>query len=419
MGRLTKDHQHRLGVFVEKLEKRLQAVGRPFIPEVQDYSLEFLQTFVEEVEAGKYQGGSFLKNSAPHIWKAISEMIVINFPEFHRPITEEDRAKDVRLDKRFTKARFFWDPTYVYDFGVRYDWRHKTAETEIFRKFQDWRLEADNRSSNEARDRRSFKFEWGDTEYDRLYDLALRCLRERNAVQTDTERCVRLIFGLSFFTGRRPWEEVGRISVFRESDPPDDNPDVEHADDWLEVEGIGKKKDEKEASVIIPVFGISSRELVEALVELRMIESGKTWFSLTRDKGSTASSQIIGALGYQWRKFSDSEVEPCFERSLAAGYNFDHNASKNSGVAQFNAYDLRRLYVSFAFHRYCEFCRDNGIRVPEDPIDYAAMILGHSTEGVSEQHTITYTLFRYRGGEELNPAGVTNERFTKRQLAPC
>ena len=419
MGRLTKDHQRRLDAFIATLDERLTGLGRPFIPEVSDQTLAFLQSFIDEIEEGKYQAGSFLKNSAPHIWKAISQTIILRFPDHHRPITDKDREEDLRLDPKLSKARFFWDPTFVFDFAVRFDWRSKSKQTDAFYKLREWRTTADNRSSAEAKDRRNFKFDWGDTEYARLYDLAIRCLKDRSVTETDSERCVRLIFALSFFTGRRPWEEVGRISVFREAEPPADDPHVEHADDWLEVEGIGKKSIDGESSLIIPVFGVSSAQLVEGLIELRMIESGKKWFSLTRDKGQTASSRIIGSLGYQWRKFSDNEVEPCFERPLAVGYTFEHNASKNGGEGQFNAYDLRRLYVSYAFFRYCEYCREIGDRVPADPIDYAQDVLGHSKTGISEEHTTTYTLFRYRGADELEPPGKLNTRFSTRQVITC
>jgi hypothetical protein len=420
MGSITKDHQARLTEFINRMDQRNADLGRPFIPELSDMTVEFIQTFVDEVEAGKYKGGSFLKNSAAHIWRQISEAIIIRFPELHRPITKEDWLKDNRLNPKLCKAKYFWDATYVYDFLIRNDWRNRGEETALSVKLSEWRSDATKRSKGEAEDRRNFKFRWGDVEYERLHELAVRCLKDRLVTVTDAERCVQLIFGLSFFTGRRPWEEVGRISVFREAQPPEDHPDVEHADDWLEVEGIGKKSSDDDDVLVIPVFGISSAELVEAMIELRMIESGKSWFSMTRDKSETASSKLSSALEHQWGKFVAEEVEPCFDRCLEAGYTFEHNASKTRGIAKFTAYDLRRLYVSYAFHRYCEYCREDlGIEPPADPTDYAEQILGHQSRGADRTATITYTLFSFVGSGVLPIAGAKNTRFSTRQIVPC
>jgi hypothetical protein len=420
MGRLTKTHRQRLEEFLPKLDKRLEDLGRPFLPEISKMTLEFLQPFVDEIEAGQYAGGSFLKNSSAHIWRSISETIVLRFPDYYRPIVTADREADPRLNKKVTKAHFFWDPAYVLEFAVKYNWLDQRSITETGIKFDAWRRDADQRSADEAQDRVNFKFQWGSVEYERLYELALRCLKDRSATATDTERCVKLIYALSFFTGRRPWEEVGRISVFREVDHPEGDPNwIEHADDWLEVEGIGKKSVEDEISLTIPIFGVSSAELVEALVELRMIQAGKKWFDLTRDKGQTASSRIIGALGYQWRKFREKEVDPCFERPLSMGYTFEHNASKNDGEGLFNAYDLRRLYVSYSFFRYREFCSESGIQAPEDPIAYAQEILGHSKDGLGAAHTQTYTLFSYRDSKPLQVRGAVNTKFSTRQVITC
>jgi hypothetical protein len=101
------------------------------------------------------------------------------------------------------------------------------------------------------------------------------------------------------------------------------------------------------------------------------------------------------------------------------GYTFEHNASKNDGEGLFNAYDLRRLYVSYSFFRYREFCSESGIQAPEDPIAYAQEILGHSKDGLGAAHTQTYTLFSYRDSKPLQVRGAVNTKFSTRQVITC
>ena len=406
MGRLTTLHRQRLDAFLTEMDAILDDLGQPFVPELQDRVVDFLQPFIKDVEDGKIKASSFLKNSYGHFWREISEHIALKFPEEHRPMR---RGEDAR-----TKARFKWDKIYVHDVLLKYDSYTKTELTPTYKIIQEWRTACNERSAAETQHRKGCKVEWGNPEYQALFDLAMRCLQDRGATETDNERCVRLIYALTFFTGRRPWEEVGRISVFREADAPDDEA-AEHADDWLEVEGIGKKSDDADDKLIIPVFNISSLELVEAMIELRMIESSKPWFSLTRDKGATASTDIIGTLGYQWNVLAREKIDPCFERVIANGFNFDHNKSKGKGHSRFNAYDLRRMYCSYGFWRYNEWCVENGFEPWEDAVPWARTYLGH-VESKNEQQTATYLGFKFRGDEDLSQrSGLKANPYSSRE----
>ena len=391
MGRLTKLHRERLDTFLSELDSTLEELGRPFIPEIQSRVIDFMKPFIAEVEEGKIKPSSFLKNTYGHFWREISDLIALKFPGEHRPHPKKTDAR--------TKAFFYWDRIYVHDVCFKYDWRTKTTETPEYARISEWRTECNQRSDAETDTRQGTHFQWGDVEYERLYSLAMECLQDRSADQTDNERCVRLIFALAFFTGRRPWEEIGRISVFREGEPPNTE-DCEHADDWLEVEGIGKKADALGEKITIPVFNISAAELCEALVELRMLESDKSWFSTTREKGANASGNIIGALGYTFSKFCRKRVDPCFERSIANGYNFEHNASKGKGHVRFSAYDLRRMYCSYGYWRQCQWFEENGYVAYEDAIPWARTHLGH-TDTQNQKHTATYLGFYFQGENPL------------------
>ena len=392
MGRLTKLHRERLDTFLHELDGVLEDLGKPFVPEIQERVIEFIKPFIEDVQAEKMKPSSFLKNSYGHFWREISDLIALKFPDLHTPLP-------YKSDNR-TNANFYWDRVFVHDVCFKYNWDTKTTETEEYKTISEWRTECNKRSDAETQTRQEDQFQWGGVEYERLYELALQCLRERSADQTDNERCARLIFALSFFTGRRPWEEVGRISVFREGEAPD-TPDCEHADDWLEVEGIGKKAEGVDETITIPVFNISAAELCDALVELRMIESEKSWFSTTREKGANASGVIIGTLGEPFSKFCRKYVDPCFERSHANGYDFVHNASKGKGHVRFNAYDLRRMYCSYGFWRQCEWFKENGFAPNKNALRWARTYLGH-TERKNDKHTATYLGFYFLGDKPFD-----------------
>ena len=146
-----------------------------------------------------------------------------------------------------------------------------------------------------------------------------------------------------------------------------------------------------------------------------MIESSKPWFSLTREKGASASTDIIGSLGYQWNKFCRERVDACFERSLNSGFNFDHNASKGRGHSRFNAYDLRRMYCSYGFWRYNEWCLENGFQTWEDAVPWAKTYLGHA-DSKTDKHTTTYLGFTFRGDEPLrDQRGLKANPFSTRK----
>ena len=405
MGKMPEIHRAKLDALIADLDRELDDLGRPFVPEIQERVIQFIEPFIDEVESGRIKPSSFLGNTIQNFWREISELIILKFPDEHRPMMKNEDGR--------TKAKFKWDKGYVHDVCFKYDCYTKNEVTPAYKKIYAWRSAKNKRSSDEAKHRTGESFEWGIPEYDKLYELALSCIRKRGTVESDNDRCVRLIYALSFFTGRRPWEEVGRISVFREAEPSEDVIFPEHADDWLEVEGIGKKSNDHDDKLIIPVFNISSAELVEAMIELRMIESSKTWFSMDREQGKALSTKVQGSLQRNWERFRDKEIDPIFERCYSHGFAFEHNRSKGKGAARFNAYDLRRMYCSYGFWRYNQWSVENGYEPWKDPVRWARTYLGH-VESKSNEQTLTYLGFDFKGDDDLrqqsglkpNPMGV-------------
>ena len=233
---------------------------------------------------------------------------------------------------------------------------------------------------------------------------------------TENDRIARLILAVSFFTGRRPWSEVGFLAEFENTDNPvcrDWKVDLktasnyetdfeliekpwepsDWADGWLIFRGNGKrtKKEDKAGWSIpldIPVLGIDPDDLIQALSEIRELERRKLWF---RPELPAHEQTIEPALAFNTTK-ALGEIHTILEPIYAAGHRFP-----DTDGGRFTSYHFRPLYAN---RMAWEMRTATGSNT--DPTVIAKRLLGHF--GGLGKASLAYQSFDFLGDAPIPPA---------------
>lgn len=138
-------------------------------------------------------------------------------------------------------------------------------------------------SQGDAEERQSSLVVWDNNMYRKSADLCRSWIRGQSLDHREDYAVCQIIAGICFFTGRRPWSEVGCKSTFSvaksvEGVPPEDD----WADGWVKVTGLAKKTARQKANgedmVIQPISGVKSYEIVDAYHDLHDRLNWFDWF---------------------------------------------------------------------------------------------------------------------------------------------
>lgn len=342
-----------------------------------------------------FSASTIAKGILPELWKRLSELLGI--------------------DRQEIRERFY--RRYADGSG-----RTPTSEALIGVRKQ---LTKQEQSELQARGRKEVV--WGDSIYRPLLSTFREWLVDPRG-RNDYEDMCRLIYAVTFFTGRRPWSEVVRIGDFLKIDRPRlwdwevndaDSPEYltnpnftsrlffeykgepvdfsDWADGWLRINGSAKptykeKVLNKCIPVDFPVLGVDPELVIEGIKRFRALASTKDWYP--RDY---VVEEGIHKLAIQPRFTRYSEaierdlIQPLFD---ATGNT--HQLPNRRRPGKFTVYFLRPMYASYAYSVYSEASREC-----EDSVDsmvgklFIQYILGHHDPGMSSA-TDHYTSWKFQ-----------------------
>ena len=233
---------------------------------------------------------------------------------------------------------------------------------------------------------------------------------------TENDQIARLILAISFFTGRRPWSEIGFLAEFETTDEPvcrdwkvglKTSPNYETdfelietpwepsdwADGWLIFRGNAKRTKKEDLAgwsipLDIPVLGIDPDDLIRALAEVRELERKKLWF---RPELPAHEQTIEPALAFNTTK-ALKEVHMILEPIYAAGHQFP-----DTDGGRFTSYHFRPLYAN---RMAWELRSVTGANT--DPTVIAKRLLGHF--GGLGKASLAYQSFDFLGDAPIPPA---------------
>jgi hypothetical protein len=235
------------------------------------------------------------------------------------------------------------------------------------------------------------KVKWNKDMYDRTLRYCRDWVRGKNLDSDDYLAICQIIAGICFFTGRRPWSEIGcksRILVgeSQEGVPPEDD----WADGWVTVTNLAKKSERQREEgldkVTLPVCGITAIELVDACIDLHDRLIAYEWFDLENDEISRVVKAKLIASG---QKLMLRYIRPIFKPAI------DKSQRKyvKTGYRLF-----RQLYTDYMFSvreaamkRYSMYEDDYGLSLMDSNI-FGMIYLSHEDPTT----TALYNFWLYR-----------------------
>lgn len=378
MGRVASRVMQQIEEVAAKVAEQHEAGGGDAA--CQTIVTPLIQNLYERVESGSMSQSTLLKGVLPALWKEVGAAL-------------DTTPSDARL-RLFTFDRATGNPMELRrDLGAMRS-REKGADEKAVQ------------SKHEA------LIEWDRSIYEALLERATSWLHPTEG-ETENDRIVKLIFAVSFFTGRRPWSEVANVGEFEVVTEPkewewviDESTDAEYltnfevqtvpiefhdwADGWLRMRGAAKPSYKEKVRgeslpVDFPVLGIDPLAIVEAMAELRKLEAGKSWFRAT----GSADKEIIGSvLQGVASKLIQTEIEPIFEPIYERGHKLP-----GTKTGRFTVYHLRSLYASRLHAEIRQVQREEGM-VGMSNVRFAKAFLGHRAKTFGAA-SLNYTVWEY------------------------
>lgn len=352
----------------------------------QGVVIPFVEALYKRVETGTMSQSTLLKGVLPCLWKEVGSALETTPANARERLFSFDRTTGNPLASR-------------------------EKVTELRRELGAMRSREKGSDEKGVEAKHERIIEWGPSIYDALRERAIAWLTEGD---TESDRIVRLIASISFFTGRRPWSEVANTGEFEVIDGPQvwdwvitepTDPTfetdfriettpiefIEWADAWLRMRGAAKPSYKEKLSgaslpVDFPILGIAPERIVEAVTVLRDLEKGKSWF---RSAESPDKEIIQGSLQGATKRLIDAEITPIFEPiTVERGHGLP--GTKGGG---FTMYHFRSLWASRLHAEIRRAQREEGL-TGLSTVGFAKSFLGHRSR-IFGASSLNYTVWEY------------------------
>jgi hypothetical protein len=315
------------------------------------------------------------------VWKTIAATGVFIAPEQVREWTEQPDGSMVEQ----------WVETGKLHNATAADLRKRLFKSDQFARvcFDQWHSTyVVNRS-----DKRSMKQEiqilWNQRVFDAMTKVCSDLIKNASSSPNPKVQAAALVTAITWFTGRRAWVETAlRLEILPCADK------LPWADDTIFVTGLGKKtQNEKlglrEVKVLrIPLFGISSEQIIWALAKLREVEANQLWF---RPELDTGNHEVEAGLRREVGKLFDGPIKEAFAPVFVSG----------RMPREFSLKSFRQLWVSHGYPKQEAWAEKTGSDLM-NLNGYAKKFIGHQGNN-SDADTAEYLVWKYLGDAEIKP----------------